>query len=61
MAFVADDTMLITERPGRIRVIRNGVLDPEPVRGVPEVRAQGLSGIRPRAAPGLRQQPLTCT
>jgi aldose sugar dehydrogenase len=45
MAFVADDTMLITERPGRIRIVRNGVLDPEPVSGGPEVRVQGLSGF----------------
>jgi aldose sugar dehydrogenase len=45
LAFVADDTMLVTERPGRIRVVRNGVLDPEPVRGVPEIRPQGLSGV----------------
>lgn len=37
--------MLVTERPGRLRVIRNGVLDPQPVAGVPEVRSQGLCGL----------------
>ena len=37
--------MLVTERAGRLRIIRNGVLDPTPVAGVPEVRAQGLQGL----------------
>jgi glucose/arabinose dehydrogenase len=37
--------MLVTERGGALRIVRNGVLDPEPVAGVPEVRAQGLSGL----------------
>jgi hypothetical protein len=26
--------MLVTERPGRLRLIRNGVLDPTPIAGV---------------------------
>src|SRR5690606_42010383 len=37
--------MVTTERAGRLRVIRNGVLDPSPVAGLPEVRAAGLSGL----------------
>jgi len=37
--------MLVTERTGALRIIRNGVLDPQPIAGVPEVRAQGLSGL----------------
>jgi glucose/arabinose dehydrogenase len=45
LAFVAPDTMLITERTGQLRVVRAGKLDPEPVAGVPEVRAEGLSGL----------------
>jgi len=45
MAFVADDTILVAERAGQIRVIRNGVLDPQPAAGAPTVRAQGLSGM----------------
>jgi glucose/arabinose dehydrogenase len=44
-AWLPDGTMLVTERVGRVRVIRNGVLDPAPVAGVPEVRAQGLQGL----------------
>src|SRR5206468_4602595 len=34
-----------TERPGRLRIIRNGVLDPTPVAGVPQVQATGLAGL----------------
>jgi glucose/arabinose dehydrogenase len=45
LAFLPDGGMLVTERPGRLRIIRNGVLDPAPVAGVPEVRATGLSGL----------------
>src|SRR5687768_12333088 len=33
--FLPDGAMLVTERDGRLRVIRNGVLDPKPVDGVP--------------------------
>jgi glucose/arabinose dehydrogenase len=45
MAFLPDGDILVTERPGRLRVIRSGVLDPAPVAGVPEVRADGLQGL----------------
>jgi aldose sugar dehydrogenase len=45
MAFLPDGSMLITERAGRIRVIRNGKLDPTPIAGVPAVAASGLSGL----------------
>jgi aldose sugar dehydrogenase len=46
LAFLPDGGMLLTERgAGRVRVIRDGTLDPEPVAGVPEVRAMGLSGL----------------
>ncbi|MDH5823633.1 PQQ-dependent sugar dehydrogenase [Luteimonas sp. RD2P54] len=37
LAFLDADTALVSERPGRLRVIRNGVLDPRPVRGTPQV------------------------
>jgi glucose/arabinose dehydrogenase len=45
MAFLPDGAILITERGGKLRVVRNGVLDPNPVAGVPMVAAQGLSGL----------------
>jgi glucose/arabinose dehydrogenase len=45
LAFLPDGSMLVTERPGRLRIVRNGVLDPTPVAGVPAVRAMGLNGL----------------
>jgi glucose/arabinose dehydrogenase len=49
IAFLPGDppggTILVTERPGRLRIIRNGVLDPTPVAGVPKVQASGLQGL----------------
>jgi len=35
LAFLPDGNMLVTERAGRLRIIRNGVLDPKPVGGPP--------------------------
>ena len=41
-----DGTMLVTERDdGRLRVIRNDVLDPEPVSGLPEIAQAFISGL----------------
>jgi len=37
--------MLVTERPGRLRVIRDGVLDPTPIGGLPPIFAFGISGL----------------
>ncbi len=37
--------MLVTEKEGRLRIIRNGVLDPKPMPGAPAVRVQGRSGL----------------
>ncbi len=45
MAFLPDGGMLITERPGRLRILRGGALDPQPVAGVPEVRKEGNGGL----------------
>jgi aldose sugar dehydrogenase len=45
IAFLPDGTALVTEREGRLRLIRNDVLDPTPVPGVPAVRPQGRSGL----------------
>jgi aldose sugar dehydrogenase len=45
MAFLPDGGILVTERPGRLRLVRDGVLRPEPIAGVPEVRAQGQGGL----------------
>jgi glucose/arabinose dehydrogenase len=46
LAFLPDGTMLVTEREGRLRVIRDGELDPDPVSGVPPVYTDALlSGL----------------
>lgn len=49
LVFLPDGSMLVTERPGRLRVIhdvtRDAKLDPKPVTGVPAVRLIGNSGL----------------
>ena len=37
--------MLVTERVGRLRLIKGGKLDPTPVAGIPAVRSRGLQGL----------------
>src|SRR6202451_2227835 len=43
-AFLPDGNMLVTERAGRLRIIRSGVLDPTPVAGGPASYWAGESG-----------------
>jgi len=45
LAFLPDGGMLITEREGRLRIVRNGVLDPQPISGIPEVLNRNLKGL----------------
>jgi glucose/arabinose dehydrogenase len=45
IAFLPGGDMLITERPGRLRVVRGGKLLPNAVPGVPQVFAQGQGGL----------------
>jgi len=45
IAFLPNGDMLVTERPGRLRLVRDGRLDPEPIAGVPKVHAVRLSGL----------------
>ena len=45
MAFLPNGDLLVTERPGRLRLIRDGALVPEPIAGVPPVRARGQGGL----------------
>lgn len=45
MAFLPGGDILVTERPGRLRIIRDGRLLPDPVPGVPAVRAEGQGGL----------------
>jgi aldose sugar dehydrogenase len=45
LAFLPDGGMLITERPGRLRLVRDGKLQPQPIGGVPAVAAIGQGGL----------------
>jgi glucose/arabinose dehydrogenase len=45
IAFLPDGDLLVTERPGRLRVIRTGVLDPTPIGPLPDMLAEGLGGM----------------
>ena len=45
IAFLPTGEMLVTERPGRLRIVRGGTLDPQPVAGTPEVWATGQGGL----------------
>ncbi len=45
MAFLPNGDVLVTERAGRVRLVRDGELDPPPLAGVPTVHAVRLSGL----------------
>ena len=45
LAFLPNGDMLITEKAGKLRIVRGGTLDPMPVAGVPEVFAVGQGGL----------------
>ncbi|HET7608273.1 MAG TPA: PQQ-dependent sugar dehydrogenase [Gammaproteobacteria bacterium] len=45
IAFLPGGDMLVTERAGRLRLIKGGKLDPAPVAGIPAVRSRGLQGL----------------
>ena len=46
VAFLPDGSMLVTERIGRLRIIRNGKLEDQPVAGVPTVQPGGPRGLQ---------------
>jgi glucose/arabinose dehydrogenase len=43
--FIDRNTALITEKPGRVRVVRNGKMVPSPVEGIPAVLNEGQGGL----------------
>lgn len=45
IAFLPGGDMLVTERPGRLRIVRQGKLLPDPVPGLPPVFAEGQGGL----------------
>lgn len=45
LAFLPGGDLLVTERDGRLRLVHDGVMDPEPLAGVPPVHATGQGGL----------------
>jgi len=45
LAFLPDGNILVTERAGRLRTVRDGKLDPTPIAGTPQVVARALGGL----------------
>ena len=46
MVFLPGGNILVSERgPGRLRIIRDGVLDPQPIGGVPKVNSRANAGL----------------
>lgn len=46
MAFLPDQRILVTERPGRLRLIgADGVLRPNPIAGLPHIKQHGQGGL----------------
>jgi aldose sugar dehydrogenase len=45
IAFLPRGDLLVTERAGRLRLIRDGVLDPDPITGVPSPFVRSQAGL----------------
>jgi glucose/arabinose dehydrogenase len=45
LAFLPDGSQLVTERAGRLRLIKNGELQSDPVSGVPDLVVAGQGGL----------------
>ena len=45
LAFLPGGGMLVTERAGRLRVIRDGQLDPVAIAGLPPINPAGIGGL----------------
>jgi glucose/arabinose dehydrogenase len=45
MAFLPDGRLLFTEKPGQVRIVENGQLRVDPIRGTPAVRDAGQGGL----------------
>ncbi len=45
VAFLPDGRMLVTERSGRLRIVKDGKLDPQPVSGLPQIAQHGQGGL----------------
>jgi glucose/arabinose dehydrogenase len=45
IGFLPTGEMLVTEKAGRLRIVRNGVLEPAPIAGTPPVVSQGQGAL----------------
>ncbi|MGB5705900.1 MAG: PQQ-dependent sugar dehydrogenase [Arenicellales bacterium] len=45
MAFMPDGGILITERSGKLRIVKNAALDPTPIPGLPKIYSSGQGGL----------------
>ena len=45
LAFLPDGRILVTEKPGRLRIVKDGKLDSRPVAGLPPVTVHGQGGL----------------
>ncbi len=45
IAVIDKDNILFTELSGQLRIIENGVLNPKPIKGIPEVLFAGQGGL----------------
>jgi aldose sugar dehydrogenase len=46
MAFLPDGGILVTERAGSLRIVRNGVVDPQRIAGMPDALDLRLKGLQ---------------
>jgi glucose/arabinose dehydrogenase len=46
LAFLPDGRMLVTEKAGRLRVVSQGKLLPDPIDGLPQVTVHGQGGLQ---------------
>jgi glucose/arabinose dehydrogenase len=58
LAFLPNGDMLITEKAGKLRIVRGGTLDPQPIAGTPEVFAAAGRTSRSRRASAVRAEPV---
>jgi glucose/arabinose dehydrogenase len=45
LAFLPDGRMLVTEKAGRLRVVKDGKLEPQAIEGLPRVTVHGQGGL----------------
>ena len=45
LAFLPDGRMLVTEKAGRLRVVNQGKLEPQPIAGLPQTTVHGQGGL----------------